>query len=78
MGNEGMWRWDADILSFLAEGNVLQLMEEVCSSEGEERLTAELLQKLSQLSYAITRGAADLPDLPAACPANVRYTNLSV
>lgn len=54
------------------EGNVLQLMEEVCSSEGQERFTAELLQKLSHLSYAISRAASDLPDLPAACPANVR------
>lgn len=64
-----------DSLSVLTEGNVLQLMEEVCSSEGQERFTAELLQKLSQLSYAISRAPSDLPDLPAACPANVRYTN---
>lgn len=54
------------------EGNVLQLMEEVCLSEGEKRLTAELLQRLSYLSYVVARSTAELPDLPAVCPVNVR------
>ncbi|XP_063886091.1 uncharacterized protein LOC135114231 isoform X2 [Scylla paramamosain] len=55
-----------------AQGNVLQLMEEVCFSEGEERLTAELLQRLSYLSYVLARSTSELPDLPAVCPVNVR------
>ena len=48
-------------------------MEEVCFNDSEERLTAELLQKLSHLSYVIARSTSELPDLPVACPVNVRY-----
>nr|XP_045591909.1 uncharacterized protein LOC123753944 [Procambarus clarkii] len=54
------------------EDELAELVEEVCSSEGDGRLTGDVLQKMSQLLKVLSRTRAEMPRLAPTCPANVR------
>ncbi|KAK8738666.1 hypothetical protein OTU49_003997, partial [Cherax quadricarinatus] len=62
-------------LSYQAEGedeDVIKLMKEVCSIEGDGRLTGGLLQKMSQVMKVLSRTTTELPLLITTCSTNVR------